>query len=101
MDEQRAAQLLNVPVDASPDRLKAEYRRRLFDVHPDRGGSDGDTRELISAVAFLLKRHPVLPVDVSVESIDEPVNETIDKSICEPAEARPPVWRVVAAIAVR
>jgi hypothetical protein len=53
-----ASALLGVAEDAPRDVVRAAYRRALFSVHPDHGGSSDQARKLIDA-AELLDRSPV------------------------------------------
>lgn len=91
MDEVEAARLLQVSVEASTDEIKLEYRRRLFDVHPDRGGSAGKTRDLIAAVAVLLARQTSLPMSTS-PSTSPIATPSAEEEVA--VEMRPTVWRV-------
>lgn len=42
-------QVLGVSKDASADEIKAAFRRRAFETHPDRGGDAGEFREVHDA----------------------------------------------------
>jgi hypothetical protein len=57
MTVEEAAMFLGVRVDDSIDAVRAEYRRRLFEVHPDHGGHSDDTRRLILALDALERAH--------------------------------------------
>ncbi len=54
MDEIEARQVLGVPMDAGPDEILAAHRRRIAEVHPDRGGSAEDAQRLNAARDRLL-----------------------------------------------
>lgn len=54
MDEIEARQVLGVPLDAGPDEILAAHRRRIADVHPDRGGSAEAAQRLNAARDRLL-----------------------------------------------
>ena len=51
-----AQHLLGVPADSDEQAIREAYRRRIAEVHPDRGGSDAVTRELNAARDLLLAR---------------------------------------------
>jgi hypothetical protein len=54
VDLGRAAAVLGSGPGAGPAELRARFRRLLMEHHPDRGGSDGATRELLEAYDVLL-----------------------------------------------
>lgn len=54
MDARRAASLLGVPVDASPDQVSAAYRRFVRAHHPDVTGLGADMDEAVRARAALM-----------------------------------------------
>lgn len=41
--------VLGITPDASPDEIKLAFRRRAFETHPDRGGSDEAFRSVVDA----------------------------------------------------
>jgi CysZ protein len=55
-DDERAAQVLGVQPNASIDEIRSAFRKRLFEVHPDRGGDEEATRRLVDARDRLLRR---------------------------------------------
>lgn len=54
MDLGRAAAVLGSPPGAGRAELRARFRRLLMEHHPDRGGTDVATRELLEAYDVLL-----------------------------------------------
>ncbi len=74
MEVEHAAKLLGVLPEDRPDVIRAAYRRRLFAVHPDHGGSGVDTRELVAALA-ILEAHLSERVSVDTPSVDAVVAE--------------------------
>jgi CysZ protein len=55
-DDERAAQVLGVQANASVEEIRSAFRKRLFEVHPDRGGDEEATRRLVDARDRLLRR---------------------------------------------
>ena len=53
-DPERARALLGVPGDATREQIIQAHRKLLFDVHPDRGGSDALVHEANAARDQLL-----------------------------------------------
>jgi DnaJ homolog subfamily C member 19 len=56
MTAEQASRLLDVPVDASPDTIRAAHRRLVARVHPDVGGSADLTAQVNAARDALLRR---------------------------------------------
>jgi hypothetical protein len=52
----QARALLGVGLAATPDEIRAAYRRKMADAHPDRGGSHDAAARLTAARDALLKR---------------------------------------------
>lgn len=73
MDVELAERLLGVVVTDPPEQIRAQYRRRLFAVHPDHGGSGVDTRELVTALQVLQTRAVELRNE-AVEAAPDPEN---------------------------
>jgi hypothetical protein len=93
MNPEHAAVLLGVHVNDSIEQVRAGYRRRLFDVHPDHGGSAEQTRLLISALTTL-----EAAIDApSVSALDvepDPAGESrVEATFSTPSD-REVVWRV-------
>ena len=57
-DLAKAARLLQVSPAASPDEIRAAYRRLATEMHPDRGGSDARLAALTEARDLLLAQLP-------------------------------------------
>jgi hypothetical protein len=55
MTHQEARQLLEVPIDATPEEIRAAHRRLIARVHPDVGGSADLTRQVNAARDTLLR----------------------------------------------
>jgi len=55
MTHQEARQLLEVPVGATPEEIRAAHRRLIARVHPDVGGSADLTRQVNAARDTLLR----------------------------------------------
>lgn len=55
MTQQEARQLLEVPVSATPEEIRAAHRRLIARVHPDVGGSADLTRQVNAARDILLR----------------------------------------------
>jgi hypothetical protein len=55
MTHQEARRLLDVPIDATPDEIRAAHRRLIARVHPDVGGSADLTRQVNAARDTLLR----------------------------------------------
>jgi hypothetical protein len=55
MTEEEACAILGVPRDASPDAIKAAYRRVIARAHPDKGGTDWLAGRVNAARDLLLK----------------------------------------------
>ena len=55
MTHQEARRLLDVPVDATPEEIRAAHRRLVARVHPDVGGSADLTRQVNAARDTLLR----------------------------------------------
>jgi len=53
--EAEARALLGVGLAATPDEIRAAYRRKIADAHPDRGGSHDQAARLTAARDTLLK----------------------------------------------
>lgn len=51
-----ARSILGVGLAATPDQIRAAYRRKMADAHPDRGGSHDAAARLTAARDTLLKR---------------------------------------------
>lgn len=51
-----ASALLGVPIDASEAQIRAAYRAKMAQAHPDRGGSHRDAAKLTEARDRLLSR---------------------------------------------
>ncbi len=49
MDYKKACQILGVSLNASDEEKKRAFRKRLFEHHPDRGGSNKRVREILEA----------------------------------------------------
>jgi hypothetical protein len=45
--------VLGVPMTADIDMLDAAFRRRIFEAHPDHGGTDADAAQVLSAARIL------------------------------------------------
>ena len=54
----RASRLLQISPGASPDQIRAAYRRLAAEMHPDRGGSDARLAALTEARDLLLAQIP-------------------------------------------
>lgn len=54
----RARRLLRVSAAATPDDIRASYRRLATEMHPDRGGSDARLAALNAARDLLLSQLP-------------------------------------------
>lgn len=54
----KARRLLRVSSNANHDEIRAAYRRRAVEMHPDRGGSDARLAALTEARDLLLSRLP-------------------------------------------
>lgn len=54
----RARRLLQVSPAASPEEIRAAYRRNATEMHPDRGGSDARLAALNAARDLLLSQLP-------------------------------------------
>ena len=54
----RASRLLRVSPSASPEEIRAAYRRLAAEMHPDRGGSDARLAALTEARDLLLAQLP-------------------------------------------
>lgn len=54
----QARRLLRVSPTATPDEIRAAYRRLVVDMHPDRGGSDARLAALNHARDLLLANLP-------------------------------------------
>ncbi len=85
MTVEEAARFLGVRVDASIDEVRAEYRRRLFGVHPDHGGTGDETRQLMVALRTLERAH----VERAESALSAPAPADLLESL--PGES---VWRV-------
>ena len=55
MTHAEARRLLEVPIDATPEEIRAAHRRLVARVHPDVGGSADLTRQVNAARDTLLK----------------------------------------------
>ena len=55
MTHDEARRLLDVPIDATPDEIRAAHRRLVARVHPDVGGSADLTRQVNAARDTLLR----------------------------------------------
>jgi hypothetical protein len=55
MTHEEARRLLDVPIDATPDEIRAAHRRLVARVHPDVGGSADLTRQVNAARDTLLR----------------------------------------------
>ena len=55
MTHAEARRLLDVPIDATPDEIRAAHRRLVARVHPDVGGSADLTRQVNAARDTLLR----------------------------------------------
>jgi len=55
MTHEEARRLLEVPIDATPDEIRAAHRRLVARVHPDVGGSADLTRQVNAARDTLLR----------------------------------------------
>jgi DnaJ-domain-containing protein 1 len=53
--EAEARAILGVGLAATPDEIRAAYRRKIADAHPDRGGSHDQAARLTAARDTLLK----------------------------------------------
>ncbi|MFZ2031677.1 MAG: J domain-containing protein [Vitreimonas sp.] len=53
--EAEARALLGVGLAAAPDEIRAAYRRKIAEAHPDRGGSHDQAARLTAARDTLLK----------------------------------------------
>src|SRR5262245_17888007 len=51
-----AARLLRVREDATSDEVESAFRKKIVSAHPDRGGTEQATRELIEARETMLQR---------------------------------------------
>ena len=54
----RARRLMRVRASASPDEIRAAYRRLATEMHPDRGGTDAHLAALTEARDLLLANLP-------------------------------------------
>lgn len=54
----RARRLMRLSPSASPDEIRAAYRRLATEMHPDRGGSDARLAALTQARDLLLANLP-------------------------------------------
>jgi hypothetical protein len=57
MTRDEASRLLDVPLDASREEVRAAHRRLIARVHPDVGGSADLTRQVNAARDLLLQRN--------------------------------------------
>ena len=57
-DLAKASRLLQVSPSATPDQIRASYRRLAAEMHPDRGGSDARLAALTEARDLLLSQLP-------------------------------------------
>ena len=55
MTHEEARRLLDLPIDATPDEIRAAHRRLIARVHPDVGGSADLTRQVNAARDTLLR----------------------------------------------
>jgi len=55
MTHEDACRLLDVPIDATPEEIRAAHRRLVARVHPDVGGSADLTRQVNAARDTLLR----------------------------------------------
>jgi len=55
MTHKEARRLLDVPIDATPEEIRAAHRRLVARVHPDVGGSADLTRQVNAARDTLLR----------------------------------------------
>ncbi|WP_053960764.1 J domain-containing protein [Sulfobacillus thermosulfidooxidans] len=65
MTRQDAADLLGIPVDASPEMIKQAYRKQCGRLHPDAGGESSQFQLLTRARDILLTpphQHPTPPI---------------------------------------
>ena len=56
MTTERAAAILGVPIDATPEQIREAHHKLMKKVHPDQGGSDYLASEINAAKDFLLGR---------------------------------------------
>jgi hypothetical protein len=56
MRDEEACRLLDVPINATPDQIRAAHRRLIARVHPDVGGSADLTSRVNAARDLLLGR---------------------------------------------
>jgi hypothetical protein len=56
MTTERACAILGVPVDATPEQIRAAHHNLMKKLHPDQGGSDYLASEINAAKDFLLGR---------------------------------------------
>ena len=54
----RARRLMRIPPTASPEDIRAAYRRLATEMHPDRGGTDARLAALTAARDLLLANLP-------------------------------------------
>jgi hypothetical protein len=83
VNEREARKLLGVDADASPEQVKAAYRTRLKDWHPDRMAGNADrttefadrTRQIVSAYKLLSESSSPgpLPHQSGREPLEEPL----------------------------
>jgi len=54
-EKQNAWEILGVTVGSSLDSVKSAFRKIIFKVHPDHGGSHDECRKILAAYASLLE----------------------------------------------
>ncbi len=86
MDLERAAHVLGVAPGAGMDELRSRFRALLMAHHPDRGGSDHATRELLEAWDVLVAERTRSP-------IEPPAAAPADPHPPDPAPPGERVWR--------
>lgn len=57
MQPAEAASVLGVPIDASPDDIRAAHKKLISQLHPDKGGTDYLAAKINDARDILLKRN--------------------------------------------